>query len=125
MARMRNGHLAAVDYTLVKRRLLQDFQRGLLSRPDICDAHPELLRAARNVGEGSRRPCPVCEEETLVLLAYVFADELKADNGRVWKLQEALTLAAQVDGGTCYVVEVCTECCWNHLAEAFVARSAV
>ncbi len=26
--------------------------------------------------------------------------------------------------GTCYVVEVCTDCSWNHLSEAFVARSA-
>lgn len=118
------GGLAAVDYTLAKRSLLRDFQRGLLSRLDICDAHPELMRAARNVGEGLGGSCPVCSEENLVRLAYVFADELKTDNGRVWKLHEALRLAAGCVDGTCYVVEVCTDCSWNHLSRAFVARSA-
>jgi hypothetical protein len=113
-----------VDYTLVKRSLLRDFRRGLLSRLDICDAHPELMRAAKNVGEHATRKCPVCREEGLRLLAYVFSEELKADNGRVWELREALTIAARCGDGTCYVVEVCTDCSWNHLSEAFVARSA-
>ena len=114
----------AVDYTLVKRGLLRDFRRGLLSRVDICDAHPELMRAAKNVGEPTTRQCPVCREANLRLLAYVFADDLKDDNGRVWQLAKALTMAASHAGGTCYVVEVCTDCSWNHLSQAFVARTA-
>ena len=120
----RPGDLAAVDYTLAKRSLLRDFQRGLLSRLDICDAHPELMRAARNVGEEIAGSCPVCSEENLVRLAYVFADELKTDSGRVWRLHEALQLTARCADGACYVVEVCTDCSWNHLSEAFVARTA-
>jgi hypothetical protein len=120
----RAGAFGVVDYTLAKRGLLRDFRRGLLSRPEICDAHPELMRAARNVGEEATRHCPVCRERSLRLLAYVFSDELKADNGRVWELAKALTLAAEYADGRCYVVEVCTDCSWNHLAEAFVARSA-
>ena len=115
-----NGGLGVVDYTLAKRALLRDFQRGILSRPDICDAHPELIRAARYVGERSHRACPVCDREELRLLAYVFADDLKRDNGRCWELDEALALAAAAEGRACYVVEVCTSCSWNHLAEAFV-----
>jgi hypothetical protein len=114
----------AVDYTLVKRGLLRDFRRGLLSRVDICDAHPELMRAARNVGEPTERLCPVCREKNLRLLAYVFADALNGDNGRVWELTKALRLAAGHPDGTCYVVEVCTDCSWNHLSQAFVARTA-
>ena len=43
----RRALLAAVDYTLAKRALLRDFRGGILSRFDVCDAHPELLRAAR------------------------------------------------------------------------------
>jgi hypothetical protein len=115
-----NRELGVVDYTLAKRALLRDFRRGLLARPDICDAHPELLRAARYIGEPCLRACPVCDAEELRLLAYVFADDLKADNGRVWELDEALALAAAAKGRSCYVVEVCTSCSWNHLAEAFV-----
>ncbi|MDQ3642318.1 MAG: ABC transporter substrate-binding protein, partial [Actinomycetota bacterium] len=40
-----------VDYRLVRRHAIDEFRRGRLSRLDVCDAHPELLRAARNVGE--------------------------------------------------------------------------
>jgi hypothetical protein len=128
MKAKRNGgkpHLGSVDYTLVKRALLREFRVGLVSRLDICDAHPDLMRAARHVGEPTSRSCPVCDERAIRLLAYVFADDLAADNGRVWGLQQALTLAAAHRGGACYVVEVCTRCSWNHLDQAYTARSAV
>jgi len=120
----RRALLGIVDYTFAKRAILRDFDRGIISRFDICDAHPELLRAARYVGERSSRPCPVCDKDDLKLLAYVYADDLKANNGRVWELDKALSLAADHRGARCYVVEVCVGCSWNHLREAFVARSA-
>ena len=116
--------LGVVDFTLAKRALLRDAHRGLLTRLDICDAHPELMRAAKNVGTETNRTCPVCDEQNLRLLAYVYADDLSHNNGRVWALDAAIKLAAQRRNGTCYVVEVCTGCAWNHLHEAFVARSA-
>ena len=121
--RGKRGLLATVDYTLAKRALLLQVRTGLMSRSDICDAHPELLRAARNVGENSRRDCPVCERAKLRLLAYVYGDGLKDNNGRVWPLDVGLSMAADRPGSWCYVVEVCTECQWNHLSEAFVARA--
>jgi hypothetical protein len=116
--------IGVVDYTLAKRALLRDFRRGLLSRLDICDAHPELLRAARYLGQKARRPCPVCRNEELRLLAYLFADGLKRLEGRAFDIDEALALAASQRSGTTYVVEVCTNCSWNHLCEAFMVRSA-
>jgi hypothetical protein len=122
-----NGHrarLGVVDYTLAKRSILRDARRGLLALTDICDAHPELLRAARHVGEQASRQCPVCERDDLRLLAYVYADELKRDNGRVWAIDKALAITASCRNGTCYIVEVCTRCSWNHLAEALVGRTA-
>ena len=122
--RRRRALLGMVDYTLAKRALLRDFRQGMLSRFDICDAHPELLRAARYVGEPASRACPICDRDELRLLAYVYGDDLKANNGRVWELDKALTIAADHRGARCYVVEVCTSCSWNHLREAFVARSA-
>src|SRR4051794_14564978 len=60
--------LGVVDYTLAKRALLREFRGGLLSRFEICDAHPELLRAARYMGEPSSRTCPVCDRDELKLL---------------------------------------------------------
>jgi hypothetical protein len=122
-----NGHrarLGVVNYTLAKRSILRDARRGLLALTDICDAHPELLRAARHVGEQASRQCPVCERNDLRLLAYVYADELKRDNGRVWAIDKALAITASCRNGTCYIVEVCTRCSWNHLAEALVGRTA-
>ena len=118
----RRDHLGIVDYTLAKRALLRDFRCGLLSRLEICDAHPELLRAARYLGADATRPCPVCDKEELRLLAYVYGESLKTNNGRAWEVREGLTLAAQ-HKAVCYIVEVCTGCSWNHLSEAFTART--
>jgi len=115
--------LGVVDYTLAKRALLREFRSGLLSRLEICDAHPELMRAARYLGSKATRPCPVCNKDELRLLAYVYGDGMDRDNGRAFDLQEGLTIAAG-HRGTCYVVEVCTDCSWNHLSEAFLARFA-
>lgn len=114
----------SVDYTLAKRAILREFRVGLVSRFDICDAHPELMRAAKYVGEPASHACPVCRKDNLRLLAYVYADDLRADNGRVWELKKALALTAAHRGGACYVVEVCPDCSWNHLSRAFTARSA-
>jgi len=116
--------LAVIDYTLAKRAVLKGVQHGLLARTEICDAHPELKRAAKHVGEKASAPCPVCDNEDMRLLTYVFGDGLKDNNGRVWKLQEGLQMAATHPGAACYVVEVCLDCSWNHLSEAFRARAA-
>ncbi len=122
LRRARRG-LGVVDYTLAKRALLREFRSGLLSRLEICDAHPELMRAARYLGARASRSCPVCNREELRLLTYVYGDGLARDNGRAFELQEGLSIAA-ARGAICYVVEVCTGCSWNHLSEAFQARYA-
>jgi hypothetical protein len=119
----RRAVLATVDYTLAKRALLGEVRHGLRSWSDICDAHPELMRAAKHVGEETRRDCPVCSKTKLRLVTYVYGDTLREANGRVWPLDVGLSMAADSPGAWCYVVEVCTECQWNHLSEAFVARA--
>ncbi len=111
-----------VDYALARRSVLLSLRRGTLDTTDVCDAHPELLRAAKNIGETLSGPCPVCSHETLRWVRYVYGEELKRNNGRVvyppgW-LKE---LVEDHDQFTCYVVEVCVDCAWNHLIKAFVA----
>jgi hypothetical protein len=125
LGKSRRSELGVIDYTLAKRALLRDARRGLLSIEDLCDAHPELMRAAKHVGEPSKNDCPVCAKEKLVLLAYVYGDGLKQHNGRVWSVETGLKLTAAHAGASCYVVEVCCGCQWNHLSEAFTARTAV
>ena len=102
--------MGVIDYTLAKRALIRDFQVGLLSKLEICDAHPELLRAARYLGEDATQPCPVCQRHELRLLAYVFAEGLKRDSGRAFDVQEGLDLAEKQCGGACYVVNLSTSC---------------
>lgn len=121
--RRRSAELGVIDYTLAKRALIREARIGVLSRSELCDAHPELMRAARYVGEPTNADCPVCEREKLVLLAYVYGDGLKHENGRVWSIATGLRMAAAHPGSCCYVVEVCTSCSWNHLREAFTART--
>ena len=99
--------------------------RGTLGLTDLCDAHPELIRAAKHVGEPTKTDCPVCGKEKLVLLAYVYGESLKADSGRVWSIATGLRLAAAHPGACCYVVEVCITCQWNHLRESFTARRKI
>jgi len=109
------------DYTLAKRAVIAEFRRGGLTRLDICDAHPELLRAARNIGRPLPRPCPVCRCSTLREVRYVFGDQLKDLSGRVVYPDTWVDdLVGSYDEFRCYVVEVCIECSWNHLAACYL-----
>jgi Family of unknown function (DUF5318) len=125
LGRSRHAELGVIDYTLAKRALLRDAQVGVLGLTDICDAHPELIRAAKHVGEPTSKDCPVCGKTKLVLLAYVYGENLREQNGRVWSIETGLKLAASSPGAACYVVEVCVDCQWNHLRESFTARRSV
>src|SRR5436190_2489977 len=70
------------DYALARRAVLRDLQRGAVTRLDVCDAHPELLRAGRNLGEAAPYECPVCGEGNVRFVSYVYGDKLGAANGR-------------------------------------------
>ena len=60
-----NGNGAVVDYRLTRQAVVREYRKGRLSRLDICDAHPELQRAASGAGTQTQEPCPICEEEPL------------------------------------------------------------
>jgi hypothetical protein len=113
------GSAGQIDYRLVRRRAIDEFHRGRLSRLDVCDAHPELLRAARNVGEARSEPCPICEDPGVVLVSYAFGARLPAHGRCLTSGRELARLTRRVDEVTCYVVEVCPDCGWNHLVRTF------
>lgn len=111
-----------VDYRLARRSALASLRRGSLDTGDVCDAHPELMRAGKHIGEDAGAPCPVCSHESLRWVRYVYGEELKRNNGRVVYPTEWLReLVTTTDQFTCYVVEVCIDCAWNHLVKAYVA----
>lgn len=108
-----------VDYRLARNVVISEFRKGRLSRLDVCDAHPELLRAAVNCGEVTREDCPVCEEVKVRLVSYVFGPGLSASGTCITSKRELARLSRGRRQLTCYVVEVCPDCSWNHLARSF------
>jgi Family of unknown function (DUF5318) len=110
-----------VDYSLAKRSTLAALRGGRLATTDVCDAHPELMRAGKNIGVEVAAPCPVCSHETLRWVRYVYGDDLKHNSGRVvYPVDWLNELVAKHDQFTCYVVEVCVDCSWNHLVRSYV-----
>lgn len=105
-----------IDYRLARNAVVREFRKGRLSRLDVCDAHPELLRAARSVGDPTAEDCPICAETRVVHVSFVFGPRLPAGGRCVTSRAEMTRLSARVSQLACYVVEVCPQCCWNHLA---------
>lgn len=105
-----------VEYRLARNAVVRDLRRGRLSRSDVCDAHPELLRAAHNLGQPSLEVCPVCEEANVVLVSFAFGPRLPPGGRCLASRQDLDKLAGRSSQVACYVVEVCPECSWNHLA---------
>lgn len=112
-------HNGQVDYRLARNAVISEFKKGRLSRVDVCDAHPELARAAREVGTATTEPCPICEDADVVLVSYVFGPRLPAHGRCVTTTRELRSLSRRATTNTCYVVEVCPECSWNHLARMY------
>jgi len=108
-----------VDHRLARRALLDEFHRGRLRQDQVCDAHPELLRAARSVGEPATEPCPVCLRPDLALVAYAFGPRLPSHGRCIATTSEwdELVRAARRTPGSfsAYVVEACPSCSWHHL----------
>jgi len=115
-SRARRDRAGQVDYGLARRAVLRDVQDGKRDLSDVCDAHPELVRAGRHVGEAADDACPVCGHDRLRLVSYVYGDALRHANGRcITSAGELAKLAAEHDEFSRYVVEVCLDCRWNHL----------
>ena len=103
------------DYALARRAVLRDYRRGILARLDVCDAHPELLRAAQHIGVETTEECPVCGADNLRVVVYAYGDTLKDANGRaIANGEELARLVSRHDEFACYDVEVCLECRWNY-----------
>jgi len=106
------GH---VDYRLARASVLADYRGGVLDRSDVCDAHPELVRAAREVGRKAPGECPVCERAKLVHVTYVFGPRLPRHGRCITLRGEMARLAKRPGNHVAYIVEVCQACSWNHL----------
>lgn len=106
-----------LNYRIMRNNLITEFQKGRIARNEVCDAHPELMRVATNCGEQTSVLCPICEETNVVLITYVFGGHLPPGGVLITNKDELRKQAKRAKEMTCYVVEVCPECRWNHLAE--------
>lgn len=114
------GGPGEIDYRLARRQRVNAFRKGRLGRHDVCDAHPELVRAARNVGVPTEENCPICEAAELVHVSYVFGPRMPAHGRCVTTKTELRQLSQSGSELACYVVEVCPACSWNHLTRTFL-----
>jgi hypothetical protein len=107
----------AVDYRLRRQSVIADFRKKRLAQHEVCDAHPELVRAAQEIGEPTRIDCPICEATKVVLVTYVFGPRLPPFGRCITSRREFLKLDRRPEQSAAYVVEVCPACSWNHLAQ--------
>ncbi len=114
-----------VEYLLARNAVVREYKKGRLSRLDVCDAHPELLRVASNLGRPSGEACPICEESDLVEVTFVFGSRLPPGGRCVATQAELARYWRRKDPVVCYVIEVCTGCSWNHLARMYPAGAGV
>jgi hypothetical protein len=144
------GVRSFVDYALVRQATLHDLRSGYVTTTDVCDPHPDLIRAALHHGEPSTRNCPVCRGAEpgagsglkssdrldprlginggpglpgaggLVYLRYAYGDELGQFSGRIKSQDELAELSKESGDVKVYVVEVCIACGWNHLIASYV-----
>ena len=116
--------LGQVEYRLARDSIIREFNRGRLSRLDVCDAQPELLRVARNLGRTSETHCPICQDAQLVHVSFAFGPRLPPGGRALASNAELVSLAHSNEDVSFYVVEVCTACAWNHLLRMFTSAAA-
>jgi hypothetical protein len=115
--------LGQIEYRLARDSAVRSVRRGQASRLDVCDAQPELVRVAANLGQPTDSDCPICEEAKLVNVLFAFGRTLPAQ-GRALENQAELKELAKTDDIAFYVVEVCLACRWNHLLRSFTSQTA-
>ncbi|HUC05670.1 MAG TPA: DUF5318 family protein [Acidimicrobiales bacterium] len=112
---------AEVEYRIVRNRVVEDVERGRVQKIDVCDAHPELLRAARNVGRPTKEQCPICHETLLVTVTFVFGAKLPPGGRCPGTVAELDRLRRRLEPVLCFEVEVCPDCAWHHLMRKYPA----
>lgn len=112
---MLRGDVGIVDHRLARRSLINEVKKRRISKDSVCDAHPELIRAARNIGEPSKTICPICEEVNVVLVTYVFGHGLPKHGKCVTEASDIDKLKRTGHEYAAYVVEACPGCRWHHL----------
>lgn len=108
-----------VSYRLAKQRVVTLVEAGKRMPHEVCDAQPELRRVAHHHAAQIDEPCPICESDDLVAVTFAFGPGLPRNGRCVADRAELQKLRRRGKPSTCYLVEVCRQCWWNHLRESF------
>lgn len=110
---------ASVEYRLLRDALAKAVRLGKVSHEDACDAHPELIRAATNLGKPTGDKCPVCLQRETVEVTYVFGVKLPPGGTCPSTKTELNRLLRREEPVQAYTVEVCTACRFHHLLRRY------
>jgi hypothetical protein len=101
-----------------------------------------LVRAAKNFGDATGVKCPICVQDNVALVTYVFGPRLPSHGRCITKpheLEEFRQLAQHTEQQrntdyssdqsssityTAYVVECCRSCRWHHLLRSLPMATA-
>jgi hypothetical protein len=114
-----------IDYRLERQRVLAAYRSGAQSGLAVCDAHAELRRNAEFCGTPTDEACPICDTPQLRHVTYVFGPRLPSGGRCITSRAELARLAKRKAPYTAYVVEVCTDCGWNHLVRSYLLNPLV
>lgn len=118
-ARTTSTKAGVVSYRLARQHLVDAFTNGRRTTEEVCDAQPELRRVAHSCATPIQEPCPICEGDDLVAVTFAFGPGLPKHGRVLADNAEMATLRRRGRPATCYLIEVCRQCWWNHLRESF------
>jgi len=109
------------DYRMARRATLREYREGMRNRDDVCDAHPDLVRAGEHIGDRAGSPCPVCDDPaSLAHVTYGFYGRGPTrSSGRALPRASLVGLSKRYGDVAVYTVEVCRTCRWHHLLESY------
>ena len=112
-----------VDPAHARRALLRSLYGGGLftttSSYDVCDASVFLQRAAEAYGVHTERTCPICRQERLWEVSWVYGDAIGDYSGSARSDAQLEALAAAYPDFAVHEVEVCQGCAWNHIVRSY------
>jgi hypothetical protein len=109
---------AIIDFRMLRRAFLERVLSGEVPRHDACDANMDLMRAAHHHGVARRTACPVCAQQELRNVTYLFGPRLPKSGKCVTSTQVLREIDGRPEHFTAYTVEVCLSCQWNHVLSA-------
>jgi len=118
----RSEQSSVVSYRLSRKRVVDAVSKGTKTEAEVCDAQPELRRVAHSCATPLSEPCPICADEDLVAVTFAFGAGLPRAGRVIANLSEMRQLQRRGRPYTCYLVEVCRRCWWNHLRESFAVN---